>query len=50
MIGAQAAEDGLDGEGKRDRPEGYPVPEETAQITIHADIAGYRHLSLEAAR
>lgn len=50
MIGAKAAEDVLDGEGKRDRRDGYPVPDENAQITIHADIAGYRHLSQEAAR
>jgi len=50
MIRAESAEGVLDGEGERDRPDGYSITDENAQITIHADVAGYRHLAMEQAR
>ena len=50
MIHAKPSEHVFDGEGERDRHQGDPVADENAQITIHGDVAGYRHPSLEQAR
>ena len=50
MIRAKPTKQELDREGDGDRREGDAVADQNAQITIHADVAGYRHLWLEQAR
>ena len=50
MVRAKSAKDVLDDEGEGHRRDGNPVTDQYASITIHADVAGYRHHSLESAR
>ena len=49
MVRTKSTENELDGESERDRRDGNPVTDQHANVTIHSDVAGYRHLWLESA-